>query len=184
MTFRKLGERVLFDGQIVSLARVELVGPDGVSYEREVVHHPGAVAVVAVEGDTTWLVRQFRSAVGAELLEVPAGKRDVAGERAEVTARRELEEEVGLVASTIERLASFYSSPGFCDEMVEVFLATDLERSSAAPQGVEERHMQVVNVALDDVDGLVGRGEIADAKTIIALTLASREVVRRRSGLP
>lgn len=181
MSFRQLGERTVFDGQVVSVAVADLLGPDGERHVREVVHHPGAVAVVAVEGDRTWLVRQFRSAVGTELLEVPAGKRDVTGEPAEVTARRELEEEVGLVPGRLEHLGAFYTSPGFCDELVEVFLATRLVGSKATPQGVEERHMEVVEVRLDQLEELVSGGKLADAKTIIGLTLA-RELLARRGG--
>ena len=105
-------------GSLISLAVGAFEAPDGDTFERDVVHHPGAVSVVPVvdEGTAVLLVRQYRAAVDRDLLEIPAGKRDVAGEPPELTARRELEEEVGMRAGRLEQLAEFYNSPGFCDE--------------------------------------------------------------------
>lgn len=124
------------------------------------------------------LVRQYRAAVDAEMLEVPAGKRDVDGEPVEAAAHRELAEEVGLRAGRLVKLAEFYNSPGFTDEHSFLFLATDLTPCDPSAQGVEEVHMTVERVALDDVPALVGRGAIVDAKTIIGLCLAGQAVAR------
>jgi 8-oxo-dGTP pyrophosphatase MutT (NUDIX family) len=176
--FRKLAEESLYRGSTISVARGRFTDPEGASFEREVVHHPGAVSVVPVveEGTAALLVVQYRSAVDAELLEIPAGKRDVAGEPPAATARRELEEEIGMRAGRLELLARFYNSPGFCDEDSWVFLALDLEEGRAAAQGVEERFMARRTVALDEVPDLIAREEIRDAKTIIGLTLARQRL--------
>jgi 8-oxo-dGTP pyrophosphatase MutT (NUDIX family) len=172
VVFRTEGESVLFAGSLVSVARVELVDPDGSRFEREVVHHPGAVSVVPVIGSQALLIRQFRAAVGHPILEIPAGKRDVAGESPEATARRELEEEIGMRAGRLREVADFYNSPGFCDEHSYLFIADDLERCASAPQGAEERHLTVERIDLDDVAELVARRVIVDAKTIIGLLIA------------
>jgi 8-oxo-dGTP pyrophosphatase MutT (NUDIX family) len=178
--FRKLAEREVWRGSLVTAGVGTHVAPDGSTFERDVVHHPGAVSVVPVVdgGDAVLLVRQYRAAIDIDLLEIPAGKRDVSGEPPEVTAGRELEEEVGMRAGRIEKLAEFYNSPGFCDEHSHVFLALDLEPCATSSQGVEESHMTIERVAMSDVVGLIASGGIADAKTIIGLCLA-REALRR-----
>jgi ADP-ribose pyrophosphatase len=155
------------------------VDPDGNEFERDVVHHPGAVVVVPVtpEGDVI-LVRQYRAAIDAELLEVPAGKRDVTDEPVEVTAHRELEEEVGMRAASMVQMAEFYNSPGFCDEHSFLFLATDLTPCATDFQGHEEQHMTIERVALDRVPALIASGDLVDAKSILGLLLA-REHLRR-----
>jgi ADP-ribose pyrophosphatase len=142
------------------------------------VHHPGAVAVVAVDGDEAVLVRQYRVPLGDVLLEIPAGKRDVHGEDVEVTARRELEEEVGLRAGSLELLARFHNSPGFCDELIHVFLAAELTPVPMRRDGAEEQTMTIERVRLDDVPLLIAAGELRDAKTIIGLTLARERLGR------
>ena len=174
MGFRKLCERTAWTGSLVSVGVGRFAGPDGDEFERDVVHHPGAVSVVPVvdDGQAVLLVRQYRAAVDRELLELPAGKRDVDGEAPELTARRELEEEVGMRAGRIEKLAEFLNSPGFSDEHSFVYLALDLEACDLSAQGIEEEHMTVERVALDQVPELIADGCIEDAKTIIGLCLA------------
>lgn len=171
--FRQLGEETLWTGHIVSAAQGRFVAPDGTEFEREVVRHPGAVSVVAMlDEGTAILVRQYRSAVDRELLEIPAGKCDVAGEDRALTARRELEEEIGMQAGRLDRLCDFLNSPGFCDEDSTIFLARDLQPCPTDTHGVEEEHMTIEHVALADVPSLVASGKIVDAKTIIGLLLA------------
>jgi 8-oxo-dGTP pyrophosphatase MutT (NUDIX family) len=172
--FRKLGERQVYEGPLISVASGSFAGPDGAVFERDVVHHPGAVSVVPVldDGPAVVMVRQYRAAIDKELLEIPAGKRDVGGEDPEVTARRELAEEVGMRAGRLERLAEFYNSPGFSDEHSVVFLARDLEACETDLQGIEEQHMSVERIPLDEVPALVRSGAIVDAKSIIGLCLA------------
>lgn len=171
--FRKVDERTIHVGDRITLGRGTFEAPDGTTFERDVVHHPGAVGVVPVvdEGTAVLLVRQYRSSVDAELLEIPAGLRDVDGEPVEETARRELVEEVGMRAGRIEKLCAFHNSPGFCDEVVHVFAAFDLEPCERDLQGIEEQHLTVERVALDDVPGRIAAGAITDAKTVIGLTL-------------
>ena len=180
--FRQVGERVLQPGHVVSMVAGTFVAPDGSGFEREIVRHPGAVSVVAVDGDHVVLVRQYRAAIDRLLLEIPAGKRDVDDEPLEVTAQRELIEEIGLRAGRLEKLAEFFNSPGFCDEHSHVFLATDLEPAEPAAQGVEEQHMTIERVALADLPGLVAAGEIVDAKTIIGLCMARERLGQAGRG--
>jgi len=168
-------ERSIYQGRVVSLGIGTFQGPDGSTFERDIVHHPGAVAVVPLLDDgRVVLVRQYRAPLDATVLEIPAGIRDVPGEAPEVTARRELIEEVGLAAGELELLCRFHNSPGCSDEEVFVFLATDLEEVDNDLQGIEEAHMTVEHVGLYDATDLIFRGEITDAKTIIGLTLAAR----------
>lgn len=175
--FRRGPERVLHEGPVVSLAVGAFTAPDGTTFERQVVHHPGAVSVVPVEGDgTAVLVRQYRAPLDAELLEIPAGKLDVAGEPPEATARRELVEEVGLEAAQLVRLAEFHNSPGFCDEHSTVYLATGLRSVADHRQGIEEEHLRIERVALDDVPAMIADGRLRDAKTIIGLLLARQHL--------
>jgi ADP-ribose pyrophosphatase len=170
--FRKLGEQEVWAGSVISLATGRFETPDGVTFERELVHHPGAVSVVPVDGRRAVLVRQYRAAVGRELLEIPAGKRDVDGEELEATAQRELAEEIGYRAGRLEKLAEFYNSVGFSDELSHVFLGTELEPATRDVQGPEEAHMTIERIALDDVPRLIAERELIDAKTIIGLLLA------------
>ena len=173
-TFHRVREREIHHGPLLRYVVATFAGPDGEEFERELVEHPGAVSVVPIvdEGTAALLVRQFRAPLGASLLEIPAGKRDVAGEAPELTARRELEEEVGMRAGRLEKLAEFYNSPGFCDEHSFVFMGLDLEPCALDRQGVEEQHMTIEKVALDDVPGLIAGGALTDAKSIIGLMLA------------
>jgi len=178
--FRPLGERQLYRGKIIALAVGRFAGPDGSEFERDIVRHPGAVSVVPVldDGDRVLLVRQYRAAIDTELLEIPAGTRDVEGEPPEITARRELAEEVGMQAGQLEELAQFFNAPGFSDERSWVYLARDLEPCGSSLQGIEEEHMTVEEMSLSDLTGLIASGAITDAKTIIGLSLA-RDALRR-----
>jgi ADP-ribose pyrophosphatase len=178
--FRKVAENVVFEGSLVTVGQATFAGPDGGTFERDVVHHPGAVDVVPVlnDGKTVILVRQYRAAVDQELLEIPAGKRDVHDEPVEETARRELEEEVGMRAGRLQLLCEFFNSPGFSDERSYVFLALDLEPCDTSVQGVEEQHMSIEHVSLDDVPDLIASGELLDAKSIIGLCLAREALAR------
>ncbi len=170
--FAKLGERVLYEGRIISLAIGTFAAPDGSSFDRDVVHHPGAVGVVPVHEDgTVILVRQYRAPLDAEILEIPAGIRDVDGEPPELTAARELAEEVGMRAGSTELLCRFHNSPGFSDEEVFVYLAQGLSETEDDRQGIEEQHLRIERVNLWDVPSMIANGEITDAKTIIGLTL-------------
>lgn len=171
--FRHIGDSVIYDGVVVTLCRSTFEAPDGTRFDRDVVRHPGAVSVVPLMDDgTVVLVRQYRAAVDDLVLEIPAGKRDVPGESPEVTAGRELVEEVGLSAGTLEHLATFHNSIGFSDEESHVFLGTRLRPVEMDRQGIEEQHMEIVSVPLSATPAMIASGEITDAKTVIGLTLA------------
>jgi 8-oxo-dGTP pyrophosphatase MutT (NUDIX family) len=171
--FRKLGERELHRGALISLGVGEFAGPAGDTFERDLVHHPGAVSVVPVDADgSVYLVRQYRAAIDAELLEIPAGKRDVADEPPELTAHRELAEEVGREARRMDLLGTFYNSPGFCDELSFTYLARDLREVPVTAHSVEEAAMTIERVPFEHALALIASGEIIDAKTIIGLLLA------------
>jgi ADP-ribose pyrophosphatase len=182
--FAKRGEREVHSGHVISTAVGTFVAPDGTEFQRDLVHHPGAVSVVPLldDGDVV-LVRQYRAPLDTDLLEIPAGKRDVEGEDVRVTAHRELEEEIGMVAGQLELLAEFYNSPGFSDEHSFVFLARELRETAIARDGIEEQSMQIERVALDDVPRLIRAGEIVDAKSIIGLMMARDRLARPPSPL-
>lgn len=170
--FRRLGETEIYRGHVISVGVGQFSAPDGATFDRDVVHHPGAVSVVALDADgEVVLVRQYRAAIDGDLLELPAGKRDVADEPPVVTAERELAEEVGLVAASFELLGEFFNSPGFCDEHSWVFLARGLREVPHDRQGIEEQHLTIERVPLQDVPARIAAGDITDAKTIIGLLL-------------
>lgn len=176
-TFTQVDEQVLHEGHTISYARGTFQGPGGIVFTREIVRHPGAVSVVAVDDDgMVILERQFRAALGQDLLEIPAGKRDVPGEPPEETARRELAEEVGLAADRWTRLAGFHNSPGFCDEHGTVYLAQGLREVPSEPQGHEEDAMTIEWHRLRDTPLLIASGQLTDAKSIIGLLLALRHL--------
>ncbi|HLJ61854.1 MAG TPA: NUDIX hydrolase [bacterium] len=169
MTLRLVGSRRVFDGQVIGVRLDEIELPSGRRMVAEIVEHRGAVAIVPVtaSGDVL-LVRQFRHAVGRELLEVPAGTIEP-GEPADVCARRELAEEVGCAAAQWDRLLSFYPSPGVMTEELYVYLAREL---SPRPTDREEEDLRVEPHPLADARRLVSSGEVCDAKSIIGLQAA------------
>jgi len=172
--FRAVSEDIVYESRLLRVARGTFAAPDGSAFERDVVHHPGWVAVVPVTADGHVVcVRQYRAAIGSWLLEVPAGIRDVGDEPPEVTARRELAEEAGLAAEGIALVATIHNSPGFADEQGLVFLATGLTEVPTERQGVEEDHMEVARLPLSEVPRLIAAGEVSDAKTVVGLLLAA-----------
>jgi 8-oxo-dGTP pyrophosphatase MutT (NUDIX family) len=150
---------------------------DGSTSEREVVVHPGAVAMIAHDERVLYMVRQPREAVGEEhLLELPAGKFDVEGESPIETAKRELAEEIGLQATEWRELKEIYTSPGFSDERVSIMVATGL--SDARADADEDERIEIVEVPLDDLDAAID--ECEDAKSLVGLMLFREE--RRRAA--
>jgi len=176
--FRQLGERARFDGGFFQVVTATFVGPDGFTFEREVIRHPGAVCVVALEDDrrSVLMIRQYRGAVDAALLELPAGKRDVPEEDPAVCAERELAEEIGRVAGSMTEVARFYNSPGISDEATICYLAEGLREVPRQAHGVEEEHLVVERVSLGDLEDLMASGDLVDAKSIIGL-LAVRAAI-------
>ncbi len=167
--FRIVGARTIANSGFLRLDRLHVAAPDGTAVRREVVRHPGAVAVVPVVGEDVVLIRQYRAAVDALVLELPAGKLDVPGEPPETTARRELEEEIGYRPGKLEHLGSFYTGPGFTDEHMTLYLASGCTPVAMTPVGIEEQYAEVVRVPTAAVADLVASGEIRDAKTLVGL---------------
>lgn len=176
--FRSLGERTVHQGAVFTVVSGDFETPDGQVVQRDVVRHPGAVSVVPVAGDEVLLVRQYRAAIDKEILEVPAGKRDVPGEPPETTAKRELIEEIGYSSDSLVLLATVYSSAGFCDEYSYIFLATDLQKASMDRQGPEEQHMTIERLPLDEVAAAVAQRRIEDATTVIGLLMTLSRLER------
>ncbi|CAM8642427.1 MutT NTP pyrophosphohydrolases including oxidative damage repair enzymes [Acidimicrobiia bacterium] len=175
--FKHLADEVIHRGYIITLANGSFEAPDGTRFQRDIVRHPGAVSVVPLHDDgTVTLVRQYRAALDCELLEIPAGKRDVEGEATELTASRELAEEVGFRAGRLELLAEFVNSAGFTDERSWVYLGRDLESVPLDRQGIEEQHLKVERFPLVDVPAMIADGRLIDAKSIIGLTLAMQRL--------
>ncbi len=164
---RVLGVRSVCSGRRFRLGQVEAL-VRGRRVVLDALLHPGAVAVVAVDGGRVLLERQFRPVVGEWLYELPAGTLEP-GESPEEAARRELVEETGYRASRLWRLASFYPSPGVSTEVITVFVAEGLEYVGARPE--EDEVIETVWLGLDEALGMVVDGRIRDAKTIIGLML-------------
>jgi 8-oxo-dGTP pyrophosphatase MutT (NUDIX family) len=166
MSVQRIDSRTAWEGRIASVRVDTFRYDDGEEAEREIVEHPGSVAVLAHDDERVFLVRQPREAVGeVALLELPAGKLDEEGESPLDTAKRELAEEIGKGARSWERLTSFYLSPGFADEECILFRATDLYEERTDP-GENER-IEVVEAPLDELEELIR--ECRDAKTLAGL---------------
>jgi ADP-ribose diphosphatase len=164
----RVSSRVVYDGEIARVRVDEFRRPDGSIAVREVIGHPGAVAMVAYDERFLYLVRQPREAVGAEaLLELPAGKLDVPGETRLECAKRELAEEVGKAATEWTEIKRFYTSPGFVEEEITVFVATGLSDAEAASD--EDERIEIVPWPLEELDGAIE--ECRDAKSLIGLLL-------------
>lgn len=167
---RLIGTRRVYEGQVISVRLDDVEMPSGRRVVYEVVEHRGAVVIVPVTADgSVLMVRQFRQAIGQELLELPAGTIE-RGETPEACARRELAEEVERAADRWERLLSFFPSPGILTEEMHVFLARDL-RSARAER--EEEDLRVEPLPLREARRRIGTGEVRDAKSIVGLLLAS-----------
>ncbi len=178
-SFVKQDETVEYSGKRIDVVHTGIVAPDGTRYTREIVRHPGAVVIVPVDSEgNVHLLRQYRAPIDTELVEIPAGTMDVAGETPEDTAARELREEMGFIGGKFDLLATVYNSPGFCTEKTYIFLATDLIQSDTAREGPEERYMSVFSLPLGGAVRLCIEGEIHDAQTIIGLMLADRKLAQ------
>ncbi len=171
--FERVATETIHDGRIVHVVEDTYRYADGKTAKREIVRTTGAVAIVAVDDEHVWLVRQPREAVGdPDSLELPAGRLDVEGEAPEDAARRELAEEIGLQASGWTSLKRFRSSVGFTDEEVHVFLAEGLSEAEGEHDSGEDGRIEVVRWPLADLDGALEA--TSDSKTIIGLLLYER----------
>src|SRR5579884_2610160 len=174
-SFERLGGETAFEGKVIRVGTERFRHEDGEEVTREKVWHPGAVGILAVDERSVWLTRQPREAVGASgSLEIPAGKLDVPGEAPLHTAKRELAEEIGKRAEHWEEIFAFYTSPGFSDERVWLYLATSLSDCEAGVAEAEENErIEIVPWSLAELHQAVAQCE--DSKSLIALLwLANR----------
>ncbi len=161
-----------FDGRLFRIDVDQVQEPGGIRAEREIVRHRGSVAAVAVHDDgSIVLVQQYRHAVARSLWELPAGRLD-AGETPERGAGRELEEEVGLRAERLDLMADFFTTPGFCDERMFLFRATGLK--AVPPRPEPDERLVIRSVELAEAARMIERGEVCEAKTLVAILLELR----------
>ncbi|WP_239254575.1 NUDIX domain-containing protein [Listeria ilorinensis] len=166
---KTITEETLFKGRIIELKLAKVALPNGKTATRELVHHPGAVAIIPVTSDHKLiLVEQFRKPLEKTIVEIPAGKIEP-GEDHALTARRELEEETGFASGAFEYLTAFYTSPGFADELLHIYLAKDLYRPKKTRALDEDEFINVLTVSLDEAKQLMENQVIIDAKTIFAI---------------
>ncbi len=181
--YQVVGSQRRYDGRIISLRTDDVRMSDGTVSTREIVEHPGAVAIVAIDTeDRVVLVNQYRHPVGGYLLELPAGLLDVPGEPALAAAQRELFEEAALTATDWSLLVDLYPSPGMSTEAIRIFLARDLHDVDADARYVaehEELTMTVSRLALDDAVALAVRGDLTNAAAVAGVLAAK---VTRSSG--
>jgi len=175
-----IAARSVYRGRIVNLNLETVALPNGATVEMEIIHHPGASAVVPLLPDgRVVLIRQYRHAAGGYIYEVPAGKLNP-GEAPEACARRELEEEIGYRATTLTPLLSILTTPGFTDERIHLFVATGLLPGRQALDADEI--LEAVTLPLEEALAWIASGAIQDAKTIIALQAVSLQERRGRSA--
>lgn len=167
---KTLNSKMIFEGKIIDLRFDEVELPNGKKAAREIVLHPGAVAVVALTLDKEVLmVRQYRKAVETTLLEIPAGKIEQ-GEPIKECAQRELMEETGFCAGDLMYLTGIYTSPGFSNEIIHIFLAKNLSAKYSEPD--DDEFIEVVKLGFEDAVGRALAGEFKDAKTLTGLLTA------------
>ncbi len=182
--FRRLSETKRHQGHIWHVSVAEFESPTGERFQRDIVRSPGAVGVVPLlfdaEGNpSVVLVTQYRPPYEVDVIEIPAGMRDIEGEDTETVARRELIEEAGLAAERVDLLGEIMPSPGLTDSITTIYVATGCTAAPTDRHGPEEHHMEVLHVPLSDALEMVDRGEIRDAKTVAGLLFTDR---RLRAG--
>jgi ADP-ribose pyrophosphatase len=169
----KVKSDTVYQGKMINLRVDQVRLPSGGTSSREVVEHPGSVGIIPIDKDgNAILIRQFRYAVGEVLWEIPAGKLDP-GESPKDCAIRELEEETSYLAGRLEKIVSFYTSPGFSSEMLHLFIGTDLVPGTARPD--DDENIGTYRLSREAVETMIKNGEIRDAKTLLGLaTVISR----------
>lgn len=179
--FRHLGDVEVHQGFVWKVVQADFEAPDGETFRRDIVRSPGAVGVVPLVFDaeglpSVVLVSQYRPPYERAVIEIPAGMRDVPGEPAETTGRRELVEEAGLEATEMAHLVDMYPSPGMTDSICSIFLATGCTPVDHDRHGPEERAMELLHLPLDDALAMIDRGDINDAKTVVGLLATDRRL--------
>jgi ADP-ribose pyrophosphatase len=175
MELKRLTREVRYRGRVIDLIVDEVEYPSGATSVREIAHHPGGSAIVPLFDDgRVMLISQLRYPFGKHIYEIPAGKLSE-GEHPETAAGRELEEETGWRAGSLHHLTSVYTTPGFCDEVIHIFLGMQLTEMDGGPRREEGELTMMVSVfPLSTALAMIRKGDIHDAKTIIGLLLAER----------
>lgn len=170
-SFDHLREKVtnskeIFNGKVIKVTHDDVLLPNGNVSKREIVHHNGAVAIIAVHEENLYFVRQYRTPTGEVILEIPAGKVEE-DEAPDETAKKELKQEIGAVSSNISKLYEFYTAPGFASELIHLYIAENIKLEDQALENDE--FLDIVKLPLDSLEEHLKNGHFRDAKTIIAV---------------
>ena len=171
----QVNSKYIFRGKIVNLRLDEVRLANNNLAKREVIEHVGGVAVLAIQDNIVYLVKQFRYPYLEELLEIPAGKLE-SGEKPYDTALRELKEEVGIVTDKLISLGRMYPSPGYTNEIIHLYYTSEFNLANSTPD--EDEFLEVIKMPLSVVNSLIDKGEIKDAKTIISILMYERKVLK------
>ncbi|GAA0481628.1 ADP-ribose pyrophosphatase [Salinibacillus aidingensis] len=167
---KTIGSKTIFEGKIIDIFHEDVKLPNGKTSKREIVKHPGAVAVIPITKENKLvMVEQFRKPLERSLVEIPAGKLEK-GEDPEKSAIRELEEETGYRTPQLSHVTSFYTSPGFSDELIHIYLARELEKVENPASPDEDEFVELMECTLEEANRLVEEQRIFDAKTAYAIT--------------
>ncbi|HHW49302.1 MAG TPA: NUDIX hydrolase [Clostridiaceae bacterium] len=171
---KTVGKKQIYNGNIIKVECLTVTLPNGEERTRDLVLHPGASVIIPVSVDNElYMVRQYRKPIEKVSLEIPAGKLD-AGEDPETCARRELKEETGLTAKNMKHVISIHSTPGFCNEVLHMFLATGLEEGESSAD--EDEFISCEKIKIDKLVDMIFRHEITDAKSIIGILIAEKYI--------
>lgn len=177
---KTLNTEKIFTGKVISLQVEDVELPNGKTSKREIIKHPGAVAVLALTDDNKIvMVEQYRKALDKTIAEIPAGKLE-AGEDPQACAERELEEETGYGCKEMDWLISFYTSPGFADELVHLYIAKGLEKKEDAASPDEDEFVNLMEVSLEEALSLLKEQKIHDAKTAYAVQYLQLQAVLKK----
>lgn len=173
---KTIGSTRIYEGKVINLKVDDVELPDGKTSKRELIEHPGAVAVIAFTHDNKLImVEQYRKALERSVIEIPAGKLEP-GEQPEVTAKRELEEETGYSAKVWEHIQSFSTSPGFANEIIHLYYADELERSDSGAVLDDDEFVELVEVSIEEAEEMMKDERIYDAKTAFAVLWAKQKL--------
>ena len=174
MKFETIHSEAVYQGRAFSVRKDQVRLPNGAETNLDIVEHGGAVTILPVDAEANvWFVRQYRHAVGLEILELPAGILEP-GEPPEICAQRETREEIGMKAANLQKIGELYLAPGYSTEFMHLFLATDL--SPAPLEGDIDEFLSVERVPLAQIPAMIETGEIVDGKTLAAFQLAQPQL--------
>jgi ADP-ribose pyrophosphatase len=170
MKFETIHSQPVYQGRAFSVRKDQVRLPDGLEAQLDIVEHGGGVGILPIDAEGhVWFVRQYRHAIGIELLELPAGTLEP-GEHPEICAQREIQEEIGMRAEKIHKMGTFFLAPGYSSELMHLFLATEL--SPAPLDGDVDEFVEVEKIPLACVSRMIQTGEIVDGKTLAIFQLA------------